>query len=46
MTALQLILSLPASLLALALVRDFFAGLADDRIWGDPASEDSEGLAA
>lgn len=46
MTALQLILTLPASLLAVALVRDFIAGLADDRIWSDPARNDSDGLVA
>jgi hypothetical protein len=46
MTALQLILSLPASLLVLALVRDFFAGLAEERIWSDPARDDSDCLGA
>lgn len=40
-TALQLILSLPTALLATALIQDFFAGLADDRIWSEPASDDS-----
>jgi len=46
MTTLQLILSLPASLLAVALVRDFLAGLAEDRIWSDPARNDSDGFTA
>jgi hypothetical protein len=36
----QLLLAIPAGLLVFALIHDFFAGLADERLWSDPGLED------
>lgn len=39
MTTLQILMSIPAAALGIALIRDFFAGLSEERLWGDPAQE-------
>ena len=40
MTWIQLALAIPAAFFAWTLVRDFRAGLSEERLWGDP--EDDE----
>ncbi|MGQ0678293.1 MAG: hypothetical protein ACT4OM_01300 [Actinomycetota bacterium] len=40
MSWIQVVLAVPAIVLAVALVHDFFAGLADERLWADPATDD------
>ena len=41
MTSLQLFLALVASPLIVILVRDFVAGLAEERLWADPARSET-----
>lgn len=36
----QIVLAVPVAFLVFALVHDFFAGLADERLWSDPALEE------
>jgi hypothetical protein len=36
----QIVLAVPAAFLVFALIHDFFAGLADERLWNDPAVEE------
>lgn len=45
MTLLQIFMAVPASLLVLVLARDFMAGLAEERIWSDPAKDECDRLA-
>jgi hypothetical protein len=35
-----LVLAVPAGFLLFALIHDFFAGLADERLWSDPGLDD------
>jgi hypothetical protein len=45
MTFIQLFMVVPALLFVAVLVRDFLSGLAEERIWSDPAKDDFDGLA-
>lgn len=45
MTLVQLFMVVPASMFVVVLVRDFLAGLAEERIWSDPAKDDFDRLA-
>ncbi|HVL51423.1 MAG TPA: hypothetical protein VM754_08005 [Actinomycetota bacterium] len=41
MTLIQVALAIPAGFFVWTLVRDFFAGLGEDRLWGDPEIEET-----
>lgn len=45
MTFTQLFMVVPALMFVAVLVRDFMAGLAEERLWSDPAKDDLDGLA-
>ncbi len=39
MAWLQLVLAIPVGFLLFALIHDFFAGLADEKLWSDPVED-------
>jgi hypothetical protein len=40
MTWIQVAIAIPAAFFVWTLVRDFFAGLGEERLWSDPESEE------
>jgi hypothetical protein len=45
MSWIQVAIALPALALVVVLVHDFLAGLAEERLWSDPAFDDPQSLA-
>lgn len=44
MTWIQVAIAVPAAFFVWTLVRDFFAGLGEDRLWGDPEKYETSAL--
>lgn len=46
MTWIQLAIAIPAAFFIWTLVRDFFAGLGEDRLWSDPEQDETPAISS